>query len=126
MQDTNDIGTGVLSGQLPTITPGYLTDDRLDLSEWIGRYAPSLSELYLGTVHLVFGSPLPGRVMLICYAVREIYNRLPGRVSGVENGGRFDYVTKLDAIATEWERNGMGREAAASFAKGSLNNNFPK
>jgi len=125
MQESLDIGTSPgLSGG-PTVQAGYLTNARLELSEWMRRYAPSLAELYLGAVELVFGRPIPGRVTLICHAVREICNRLPGGVTGVEGGGTFAYALKVEEIAKEWERaspSGVGPIKLCSGGRHRLRN----
>ena len=57
------------------------TPRRVDLRSWLQRNAPSLGELYVGAVLLVFGRPIPGRVRFVAHAVREIRNRLPDVVS---------------------------------------------
>jgi len=39
--------------------------------------------------------------------MREICNRLPDAVSGVEADARVDYKTRMDEIVTAWMRNGL-------------------
>lgn len=83
------------------------------------RYAPSLADLYIAAVHLVYDSPVPGRVILASHAVREICNRLPGRVSGVEGDGYLNYRSRLDEIAAGWKRAGRRVEAAVPLEPGA-------
>jgi hypothetical protein len=98
--------------EAPAAEAGYWTGARLELATWMHRYAPSLAELYRGAVRLVYGPPIPGRVVLIAHAVREICNRLPERVSGTEGEGRLDYPSRLDKLARQWERAGLDLQGA--------------
>src|SRR5690242_17104282 len=106
----------------PTVVPGtrasYWTVPRAELEAWIRRYAPSLADLYVAAVVLLHDSPVPGCVLLISHAVREICNRLPGRVSGVEGDGRLDYASHLDEIAEAWTRAGLEIEATIPLEPG--------
>jgi hypothetical protein len=43
--------------------------------------------------------------------VREICNRLPDAVCGVE-AERLDYITRLDEIARTWQRSGLGLDGS--------------
>jgi len=61
----------------------------------------------------MFGIPVPGRIRFVAHAVREICNRLPDAVSGVEAVPRLDYKTRLDEIAKVWQRNGLGLDGSA-------------
>lgn len=83
--------SGYDSVELPGTAQGaasHLSLPRLELAAWIRRYAPSLADLYQAAVLLLYGAAVPGRVVLVCHAVREICNRLPGRVSGTATDGR--------------------------------------
>jgi hypothetical protein len=76
------------------------TSARKELLAWLQRNAPSLAELYEGTLCLMFSTPpLPGRVRLIAHAVREISNRLPDAFVGVQKTTRLDYSTRLDQLS---------------------------
>ena len=90
----------------PRSQAGYWIAARVELEAWMRRYAPSLADLYVAAVTLLFDSPVPGRVVLISHAVREICNRLPERVSGVNGDGRLDYTSRMDKLARLWTRDG--------------------
>lgn len=97
------------------------TPARIELSAWLTRNAPSLAELYQGSVELMFNRPGPGRIRFVSHAVREIRNRLPDAISGVKGGGRLDYPSRLDEISRLWEQAGLptdGSLAAAPMATG--------
>jgi hypothetical protein len=83
----------------PSISASYLTASRLELADWVRGYEPSLAELYLGALRMLHDASMPGGVVLISHVVREICNRLPGRVSGEESGGRLDYTERVEIIA---------------------------
>lgn len=103
--------------QTPALHNAYWTSERLEIAEWVHRYARSLAELYRGAVELVCGPHVPGRVTLISHAVREICNRLPDAVSRIEGDGRLDYVHPMERIAEEWERAGLGYEASVPVGR---------
>lgn len=92
----------------PIDNGNYWTHARLELAEWLRLYAPSLSELYRAALQLLYGTPVPGRFVLVSHAVREIRNRLPERVSGLMGEGRLDYTSRVASIAEQWEREGLG------------------
>jgi hypothetical protein len=73
----------------------------MELHGWLIRNAPSLAELYQGSVTLLYESRLPGRVRFVAHAVREIRNRLPDVLSG-PRGGRFNWKDRLDNLVTLW------------------------
>jgi hypothetical protein len=74
---------------------------RAELHGWLVRNAPSLAELYEGSVTLLYESRFPGRVRFVAHAVREIRNRLPDVLSG-PRGGRFNWKDRLDKLLTIW------------------------
>lgn len=84
------------------------TDRRLALHRWLGSQAPSLADLYRGTVLLLDNPGFPGRVRFLAHGVRETANRLPGVVAGFKRR-RFEWVNELDKFAEIWERDGPGR-----------------
>jgi len=92
----------------------YWTPTRLDLQAWLQRNAPSLAELYEGSVKLIYDVPIPGWVCFVSHAVREIGNRLPEIVSGIKNQSRLDYKTRMDDIARDWEKAGLGVDGSSS------------
>jgi len=92
----------------------YWTRSREELFDWLKKNAPSLAELYRGSVSLLFGPPVPGYTRFVSHAVREIRNRLPGAITGVESAGRVEYKGRLDEIGAEWKRAGMVVDSQAS------------
>lgn len=89
---------------IPTpATPPYWTKPRLELSAWLQEKAPSLNELYSGSLKMIYDSPkMPGRVRFISHAVRELRNRLPDYVSGTKSDGALQYKNELDELASLW------------------------
>lgn len=92
---------------LPMATPpssiSPWTPDRARLREWLERQAPSLSELYVGCVEMLYLQPVPGFTRFVAHAVREIRNRLPDVVAGREGGGeQFQWKNRLDRLVTVW------------------------
>lgn len=79
--------------------PKYWAGKRLHLRKWLTELRPSLAELHVGAVELVYGPALPGRVRFICHAIREIKNRLPEVLSGAGQAGRVDYVSRMDKVS---------------------------
>jgi hypothetical protein len=92
-------------------TEGLWTTPRIELKAWLYRHAPGLSTLYAGAVQLIFGPPVPGRIRFIAHAIREVCNRLPDAVCGVETE-HLDYATRMDEIARAWERSGLRLDAS--------------
>lgn len=90
----------------------FWTPLRITLRGWLQRRAPGLAALYEGAAKLTYSAPLPGRIRFIALAMREICNRLPDAVAGVEAEVRVDYPTRLDEIARVWERNGLSLDAS--------------
>jgi len=91
----------------PPGEPPWWTPRRGELRTWLHRHAPGLADLYEGAVRLMNVTTVPGRIRLVAHAMREICNRLPDAVSGVEADARVDYKTRMDEIVTAWMRNGL-------------------
>lgn len=85
----------------------YWTAPRLELRAWFQRNAPSLGELYVGALWMLFDSKFPGRTRFVAHAVREIRNRLPDVIAGSKSGVYFDWKTRLDGLAKEWQKTGF-------------------
>ncbi len=96
-----------------TVTPAPIlpsrcwTSERLEIKSWFEKNAPSLSPVYEGTVLLMYENRLPGRLHFISHAVREIRNRLPDVISGVEKTSRLEYTNELDGLAKEFRAAGL-------------------
>jgi hypothetical protein len=86
-------------------TPAGWTQRRQRVHDWLKRNAPSLAELYVGVVEMLYTQdpPIPGWSRFVAHAVREIRNRLPDAVAGRKVAERLDYVSRLDAIVAIWE-----------------------
>jgi len=98
----------------------HWTPARRELLAWLKGNAPSLAELYEGSVALVYESSLPGRIRFVSHAVREIRNRLPDAISGVRAGvGRLDYTSRMDEIASRWRRAGFVAQDSESGSSDS-------
>lgn len=94
-----------------TLEP-YWSRNRIELGSWLRRNAPSLAELYEGSVRLVYGPRIPGRVHLVSHAVREIRNRLPDAVSGIRAPGSVQYVNRMDEISKQWKDVGLSLDGS--------------
>jgi hypothetical protein len=82
----------------------HWTRSRRELVEWLTSLNPSVAELYQGAVELLFARPVPGFARFVSHAVREIRNRLPQEVSGLNSAGRLDYTSRMDVLSTLWKR----------------------
>lgn len=96
----------------PLQSESYWSQDRAELYSWFQRNAPSLGELYLGSVVMLYGYSLPGRIRFVSHAVREIRNRLPDVISGVKNAPVVQYVNELDEISKEFEKSGFSLDGS--------------
>ncbi len=112
-----------------TMKDDYWTEERLQLKAWFERNAPSLGELYEGSLRMMFDTTFPGRSTLISHAVREIRNRLPDVVSGERGKPTFQYKNRLNKLLKQWRMNGflLDDSLPESFtSQGSnLTNNIP-
>lgn len=105
-----------------SITGGtpYWTPSREELFDWLKKNAPSLAELYRGAAALLFGPSVPGYTRFVSHAVREIRNRLPGAITGVEAAGRVEYKGRLDDIGADWRRAGIAIDSPPSADGGAV------
>jgi hypothetical protein len=78
--------------------PACWTPERRDIRIWLASNAPSLGELYVGAVTMLYDTPVPGYVRFVSHAVREIRNRLPDVVAGPTVNQRLDHTSRLDEI----------------------------
>ncbi len=91
----------------PSLEKTYWTPARQELHAWLYRNAPSLAELYEGTVRLLNDSILPGHVRFVSHAVREIRNRLPDVISGAKGDGQLQYKNRMDDLSKAWQKAGF-------------------
>jgi len=92
------------------------TRNRRELAEWLSGISPSIAEPYQGAVELLFHRPVPGFSRFVSHAVREIRDRLPQEISGLEAVGRLDYKSRMDELATLWKRAAPGVDGKPSQA----------
>jgi len=111
------IGTSVEDCPMSCWTPA-----RRELLAWFKRNAPSLAELYEGSVTLIYQQRIPGRTRFIAHAVREIRNRLPEVIAGgEERKPRVDYENWVTRIEDNMRSAGLSPKALTSaeeFASG--------
>jgi hypothetical protein len=86
--------------------PTYWTPERLKLHAWLTNQARPLADLYHAALIIIDNAAFPSRLRLVCHAVREIANRLPGYVVGYEIGGRVQYEQRLEEIRRLWVASG--------------------
>jgi hypothetical protein len=105
------------SPHLPVAAETCWTRERLELKKWLARNAPSLAELYEGSVRLLFELRLPGYSRFVAHAVREIGNRLPFVISGSSSREQLQYKNRLDEIRQEWEKAGFPTDGTLAVLK---------
>ena len=93
--------------ELPAPPENYWTEQRRDLLSWLQRNAPSLGELYEGSLIMIHNHDFPGKTRLIAHAVREIKNRLPDAIAGPKTATRLQYKNRLDDIVGDWQKSGL-------------------
>lgn len=91
----------------PLETAHYWNEHRAEIYLWFQKDAPSLGELYVGALHMLYEQPLAGWSRFVSHTVREIRNRLPEIISGIRSAGSVQYVNRLDEIAVMWKREGL-------------------
>jgi hypothetical protein len=90
-----------------TIEDSAWTRSRKELRRALSDVAPSLAELYQGSVLLLYQNQLPGWSRFVAHAVREIRNRLPHEIGGHTISQRVDYENSMDRIAHLWRKAGL-------------------
>lgn len=85
-----------------------MNDEQKRIAEWLTKQDSELGQLYEGAVRMIQDRSFPGRLWLICHAVREIKNRLPEAVAGKSIIGRLDYTQKVEELAKACEGAGLG------------------
>ncbi len=84
------------------MSAAYWTRVRLEIRAWLRRRgAASLAEVYETSVMMV-ETACPGHIRFVSHAVRDIRNRLPGVLDGVQTGGTVPYHAKLKEIRDGW------------------------
>lgn len=79
-----------------------LSDTQQTILGWFQRNAPSLGELYKGSLRLLYDDQLPGYTRFVAHAVREIRNRLPEYLAGFKGGKRLDYRLRIEQLKKKW------------------------
>jgi hypothetical protein len=97
------------SGEIgsPNQIQAFWSRQRLELSSWFQRNAPSLGELYRGAAIMIAARSFPGRTRFVSHAVREIRNRLPDFISGIRRVPALQYKNTLDEISHRWKKTGL-------------------
>ena len=96
------------TGMKPTLkSENFWNNNREEIYSWFQKEAPSLGELYAGALTMLYETHLPGWSRFIAHAVREIRNRLPGVISGIEDTGLVQYKNMMDEISRMWEKAGL-------------------
>lgn len=85
-----------------------MNDEQKRIAEWLAKQDSELGQLYEGAVRMIQDRSFPGRLWLVCHAVREIRNRLPEAVAGRGVVKRLEYSQVVDALEKAWERTGLG------------------
>ncbi|MBD3376716.1 hypothetical protein GF406_16895 [candidate division KSB1 bacterium] len=81
----------------------YLTPTRLELISWFEKQAPTLGELYHGCLKILYTDcRIPGWVRFVSHGIREIRNRLPHEVAGIEKDRRYNFTPQVNKIADLW------------------------
>lgn len=96
------LGTKLTTTSDRELTGQHWTLKRRNLLQWFNKSARSLGELYEGAVIMIFEVPVPGRVRFVAHAIREICNRLPVEIAGLQNSPRVEYMNMCDTIYNVW------------------------
>src|SRR6266851_7372212 len=87
-------------------------DSRREVLDWFEKNAPSLGQLYEASLRMLEDVNFRGRGYLICHAVREICNRLPGIVATLPNEGTLNYPERVQELMSSFEAAGLREDGA--------------
>ncbi|MBD3386397.1 hypothetical protein GF407_15915 [candidate division KSB1 bacterium] len=83
----------------------YFNPTRNELLLWFKKKAPTLGELYHGCLKILYiDCRIPGWVRFVSHGVREIRNRLPHVVAGIEEDSRYNSTPQVNEISNLWEK----------------------
>lgn len=84
----------------------WWTPERIRLHGWLLERASHLAPVYRGALQMAVDESFPGRVHFVAHAIREIRNRLPHAIAGVEKRGPT-YETLATKLRAEWKEAGF-------------------
>jgi hypothetical protein len=84
--------------------------------DWFAKNAPSLGQLYDASLRMLDQTSFPGRGYLICHAVREIGNRLPGVVATLPSEGTLKYPERVQELMSSFEAAGLREDGPNALA----------
>ena len=93
------------------------TENQRTILDWFERNAPSLGELFEGAIRLLNDVRLPGYTRYISHSVREIRNRIPEVLAGVNGGDHLQYKNRIESIAEKWSTKGILRDDGMSLTQ---------
>lgn len=91
-------------------------DSRREVLDWFEKNAPSLGQFYEASLRMLEDANFPSRGYLICHAVREICNRLPGIVTTLPNEGTLNYPERVQELMSSFEAAGLREDGANALA----------
>jgi len=77
---------------------------REELRRWFGERAPTLEPAYASAVELINLPNFPGRINLICHAVRDIFEILPDILDGKKRVRPGDILRPAKELASSWKQ----------------------
>ena len=89
-----------------SLEEAWWTPERIRLHGWLLERAGHLASTYRGALQMAMDESFPGRVHFVAHAIREIRNRLPNAIAGVEKRGPT-YETLASNLRAEWEQAGF-------------------
>lgn len=95
----------------------WWTPERAKLHRWLRERAAHLAPIYLAALRMAMDESFPGRVHFVAHAIREIRNRLPHAVAGVEKRGP-SYQVLTTKLRTKWEDEGLPSDGSLPLAEG--------
>ena len=88
--------------------------DQEKIAQWLSGRSSSLHEAYIGAIHLLADTSVPGRAQLICHAGRDLCTGFQDLQSISKD--RADTVPLLREIDSYWQREGL--DAIGFFGTG--------